>query len=167
MRGVVSLAAALAIPVTLSSGHDFPQRNLILFITFVVIVLTLFVQGLTLPYILKRTAVFMNGEEEEETTSKRIKRELYAHSVSVLKDKYADHIINSPLLADTLKHWEDKMQMTDDEMMNGEHRRVYLELLEHQRSFLIDRNKDPDLNEEVIRDQLYLIDLEEEKIRSM
>jgi hypothetical protein len=47
-----------------------------------------------------------------------------------------------------------------------EHRRIYLELLEHQRNFLIDRNKDPDLNEEIIRTQLYLIDLEEEKIRS-
>jgi Na+/H+ antiporter len=167
MRGVVSLAAALAIPVTLSSGQDFPQRNLILFITFVVIVLTLFVQGLTLPYILKRTAVFMNSEEEEDVVSKRIKKELYAHSVNMLKDKYAEHIISSPLLADTLKHWEDKMKIDDDDIMNAEHRRIYLELLEHQRDFLIDRNKDPDLNEEVIRAQLYLIDLEEEKIRSM
>jgi Na+/H+ antiporter len=167
MRGVVSLAAALAIPVTLSNGQDFPQRDLILFITFVVIVLTLFVQGLTLPYILKRTAVFMNSEEDEETASKRIRKELYAHSVSVLKDKYAEHIISKPLLANTLKQWEDKMQMDDDDIMNAEHRRIYLELLEHQRNFLIDKNKDPDLNEEVIRAQLYLIDLEEEKIRSM
>ncbi|HMG83731.1 MAG TPA: Na+/H+ antiporter [Ferruginibacter sp.] len=166
MRGVVSLAAALAIPVTLTSGHDFPQRNLILFITFVVIVLTLFVQGLTLPYILKRTAVFMNNEEDSDIVSKRVRRELYAHSVTVLRDRYAEHIISKPLLADTLKHWEDKMQMGNDEIMDSEHRRIYLELLEHQRNFLIDKNKDPDLNEEIIRAQLYLIDLEEEKIRS-
>jgi CPA1 family monovalent cation:H+ antiporter len=51
MRGVVSLAAALAIPVTLENGTPFPYRNLILFITFVVILLTLLVQGLTLPYL--------------------------------------------------------------------------------------------------------------------
>jgi len=167
MRGVVSLAAALAIPVTLGNGQDFPQRNLILFITFVVIVLTLLVQGLTLPYILKQNSSFINSEEDLDKVSKRIRKELYAHSVNVLKDQYAEHIINKPLLADTLKHWEDKMQMADDEIMDTEHRRIYLELLEHQRNFLIDRNTDPDLDEEVIRAQLYLIDLEEEKIKSM
>jgi len=58
MRGVVSLAAALAIPVTLEGGVAFPYRNLILFITFVVILLTLLVQGLTLPYFIKRTGFF-------------------------------------------------------------------------------------------------------------
>lgn len=53
MRGVVSLASALSIPVYLSSGEAFPYRHLILFISFVVIVLTLFVQGLTLPAVIK------------------------------------------------------------------------------------------------------------------
>src|SRR5690606_8764923 len=49
MRGVVSLAAALSIPVTLDNGLPFPHRDLILFITFVVILVTLILQGLTLP----------------------------------------------------------------------------------------------------------------------
>jgi len=44
MRGVVSLAAALAIPITLNDGIQFPQRNLILFITFIVILVTLVLQ---------------------------------------------------------------------------------------------------------------------------
>ncbi|MCB4235840.1 cation:proton antiporter [Kaistella anthropi] len=51
---VVSLAAALSIPVTLADGSPFPHRNLILFITFVVILLTLVLQGLTLPLLLKK-----------------------------------------------------------------------------------------------------------------
>jgi len=51
--------------------------------------------------------------------------------------------------------------------MDTEHRRIYLELLEYQRKFLIERNKDPDLDEEIIRNQLYLIDLDEEKIKNM
>jgi len=55
MRGVVSLAAALAIPVSLSDGTAFPYRDLILFITFVVILLTLLIQGLSLPYLIKRS----------------------------------------------------------------------------------------------------------------
>jgi CPA1 family monovalent cation:H+ antiporter len=48
MRGIVSLAAALALPVTLPSGDPFPYRDLIIFLTFVVIAVTLVVQGLTL-----------------------------------------------------------------------------------------------------------------------
>ncbi|RYZ16351.1 MAG: sodium:proton antiporter, partial [Sphingobacteriales bacterium] len=58
MRGVVSLAAALAIPVYVTDGVAFPHRNLILFITFVVILLTLVVQGLTLPLLIKYGKVF-------------------------------------------------------------------------------------------------------------
>lgn len=167
MRGVVSLAAALAIPVQLSNAQDFPQRNLILVITFVVIVLTLLVQGLTLPYILKHTAEFMNFEEDPDKTAKKVRRDLYAHSVNILKNNYTEFIAERPWLADTLKQWEDKMLIVDDEKMDVEHRKIYLELLEHQRNFLMARNKDPDLDEEIIRNQLYLIDLEEEKIKSM
>ena len=167
MRGVVSLAAALAIPVTLNNGQGFPQRNLILFITFVVIVLTLLIQGLTLPYILKRTSSFMNFDDDSDKVMKRVRKELYTHSVDVLKNKYAGYIARKPLLADMLKQWEHKMQIADDEIIDTEHREIYLELLEHQRNFLIERNKDPELDEEVIRSQLYLIDLEEEKIKSM
>jgi monovalent cation/hydrogen antiporter len=48
MRGIVSLAAALALPLTLPDGNPFPRRDLIVFLTFVVIVTTLVGQGLTL-----------------------------------------------------------------------------------------------------------------------
>jgi CPA1 family monovalent cation:H+ antiporter len=54
MRGIVSLAAALALPVTIQSGAPFPHRDLIVFLTFVVILVTLVGQGLTLaPLILR------------------------------------------------------------------------------------------------------------------
>jgi len=49
VRGVVSLAAALALPYTIASGADFPQRALILFVTFGVIIVTLVGQGILLP----------------------------------------------------------------------------------------------------------------------
>ena len=65
MRGVVSLASALSVPLTMGNGEPFPHRNLILFITFVVILLTLLVQGLTLPYFIRRTGYF-NGIFNEE-----------------------------------------------------------------------------------------------------
>jgi CPA1 family monovalent cation:H+ antiporter len=57
MRGIVSLATALALPVTLSDGTAFPQRNIIIFISVVVVLITLVVQGLSLPYIVKALKV--------------------------------------------------------------------------------------------------------------
>lgn len=54
MRGVVSLAAALSIPLALEDGTPFPHRSLILYITFISIVGTLVLQGLTLPFIIKK-----------------------------------------------------------------------------------------------------------------
>ena len=65
MRGGVSLAAALAIPATLDSGAPFPHRELILFITFGVIVFTVVGQGLTLPILIRRLGVLDDGSEEE------------------------------------------------------------------------------------------------------
>ncbi len=53
MRGVVSLAAAIALPATLSNGQPFPQRNPLIFLTFSVILVTLVLQGLTLPALIR------------------------------------------------------------------------------------------------------------------
>jgi CPA1 family monovalent cation:H+ antiporter len=57
MRGIVSLAAALALPLELADGAPFPERDLIIFITFVVIAATLVVQGLSLPLLILRLKV--------------------------------------------------------------------------------------------------------------
>jgi NhaP-type Na+/H+ or K+/H+ antiporter len=64
MRGSLSLAAALAIPFT-AEGAPFPQRDLIIFLTFAVIFSTLVLQGLTLPALIRRLGVVDTGEEEE------------------------------------------------------------------------------------------------------
>lgn len=52
-RGIVSLATALALPLTLGGDRPFPQRSLILFLTFVVIFMTLIVQGLSIPLLIR------------------------------------------------------------------------------------------------------------------
>jgi len=57
MRGIVSLAAALALPLTLPGGQPFPHRDLVIFVTFVVIVATLVGQGLTLTPLIRRLRV--------------------------------------------------------------------------------------------------------------
>ena len=73
MRGVVSLAAALSLPYTLSNGEPFAQRNLILFLTFSIIFVTLVLQGLSLPPIIRALGLTGSHEEEhEELTARRI-----------------------------------------------------------------------------------------------
>lgn len=54
MRGIVSLAIAIGLPVTLADGTPFPQRTAIIFISIAVVVFTLLGQGLTLPWIVKQ-----------------------------------------------------------------------------------------------------------------
>jgi len=66
MRGAVSLAAALALPLQTDAGDPFPQRDLIIFLAFSVILFTLLVQGLTLPWLLRRLKVCDDGREEAE-----------------------------------------------------------------------------------------------------
>jgi CPA1 family monovalent cation:H+ antiporter len=66
MRGIVSLAAALALPNALPDGSPFPGRDLIIFLTFVVIAVTLVVQGLSLPALIRRLKVGTDWSVHEE-----------------------------------------------------------------------------------------------------
>ncbi|WP_262148358.1 Na+/H+ antiporter [Chryseobacterium foetidum] len=167
MRGVVSLAAALAIPVTLSNGEPFPHRNLILFITFVVILLTLLVQGLTLPVFIKRMKFFdeLIIDENEESTKLQMKQGLKKHVYEVLKDKYENKYQGNLMIEKLLKQWEERAKATDDSWMNNETKQIFVEILESQREYLTELNQDPAINEEIIRHQLYQIDLEEERLK--
>lgn len=72
MRGAVSLAAALAIPLETTAGQPFPERNLIIFLTYGVIFATLVLQGLTLPVLIRRLAIQGDGGEEREELSARL-----------------------------------------------------------------------------------------------
>jgi CPA1 family monovalent cation:H+ antiporter len=168
MRGVVSLAAALAIPVSLDDGTAFPHRNLILFITFVVILLTLLVQGLTLPAFITRGKLFAGfPEEPEEQARQKLKQGLREHTYQFLKNKYDNELHDHAGMQKLLQHWEEKTKASNDEWMNKKTKIIFLEMLESQRKYLVQFNKDPDVNEEIVRQQLYLIDLEEERIRML
>ena len=65
MRGAVSLAAALALPLQTDAGAALPGRDLILFITFALILVTVVGEGLTLPWLVRRLGVTDDGSEEE------------------------------------------------------------------------------------------------------
>lgn len=167
MRGVVSLAAALAIPVTLDDGTDFPQRNLILFITFVVILLTLLIQGLTLPYFIKRAHVFdgLYTLEADEQSKQKMKQGLKQEIYKFLKDKHEHELQGHAGLERALRHWEEKINADEGEGMNEKTKAIFIEALEVQRKYLLELNKDAAIDEEIIRQQLYQIDLEEERLK--
>lgn len=84
MRGVISLATALALPLMLENGEAFPQRSVILFITFVVILVTLVFQGLTLPVLIKWLKV--SEPEEKEIVEERRLRHVMANSTLAFLD---------------------------------------------------------------------------------
>jgi CPA1 family monovalent cation:H+ antiporter len=73
MRGVVSLAAALALPATLPNGAPFPHRGLIVYVTFIVILLTLVAQGSSLPWLVRKLRFDLPDDAHER------RRKLDAH----------------------------------------------------------------------------------------
>lgn len=167
MRGVVSLAAALSIPVTLADGSPFPERNLILFITFVVILLTLVVQGLTLPYFIRK--IRMPDPDHNLTEAEAdslIYQELAQYCLHYIKENYREQLERYPALQKMTGKWEGGAFSTDDLQIAGEFRKVYSDILDKQRQWLLNKNReDQALDEEVIRKHLWRIDLEEEKLR--
>ena len=167
MRGVVSLAAALAIPVTLADGTLFPHRDLILFITFIAILLTLVVQGLTLPYLIRRSGLFdtLFVEKNKEELRRQMKKGLKERVHSLMKSKFEKEMINNTGLEKFLQQWEERTKATDDSWMNERTKIIFMELLECQRDYLTELNKNPDFDEEIIRQQLYQLDLEEERLK--
>jgi CPA1 family monovalent cation:H+ antiporter len=73
MRGVVALAAAISLPQTLANGSAFPQRNLIIYLSFSVILVTLVFQGLTLPPLIRALGLSgVSGTDCEEQEARRI-----------------------------------------------------------------------------------------------
>jgi Na+/H+ antiporter len=167
MRGVVSLAAALSIPIQLSDGTPFPQRNLILFITFVVILLTLVIQGLTLPVIIRKLNLQDQDHEMPEDEQYRdMFRKLSNQSQEFLQTNFASELNTQPVLQQLMRKWQDNT-MLDDETMAAECRTIYLQVLNQQREWLREWNKEHQVDEDAVRRHLHRLDLEEEKLQFM
>ena len=167
MRGVVSLAAALSIPVQLRDGTAFPQRNLILFITFIVILLTLLIQGLTLPYLIKKLInPGMSEEPSEQVVDSLIRKQLAEHALKHLRINYSEQLSEYPVLQQMAQKWETNSGTAGNVLMAKECKTVYLDILNQQRQWLLSKNKaELTLDEDIIRRHLQYLDLEEEKLR--
>jgi Na+/H+ antiporter len=166
MRGVVSLAAALSIPVHLADGSLFPQRNFILFITFVVIFLTLTIQGLTLPYFIRKFKI-PNPRQEftDEEIDKKITAQLADIALENLHKNYSDQLRSIPVLKTMAKQWETTTSSGSNISMTQQTKSIYRHILSDQRKWLIQKNRSCELlDEEIIRKHLHRIDMEEERL---
>ena len=174
MRGVVSLAAALSIPLYIN-GQPFPHRNLILFVTFIVILVTLVLQGLTLPWVIRK----VNLEDEDDSIpelqqEKIIQKKMAHYSLQFLDEKYGDHLLDNDHFnnlrtklraeLDYFNHSLKEEEKVVDHSLNDYHN-VYLELLDEQRRILNKMNQKAEFDEELIRKYHSLIDMEELRIR--
>jgi len=167
MRGVVSLAAALSIPVQMDNGLLFPQRNLILFITFIVILTTLLVQGLTLPVIIKKIGlpVYKDYLPEEESVE-ILRKGVAGQGYNFLTTEYSEQLSKHPFLQQLADKLRGKSSDEIDYAVTGESREIYLEVISKQRQWLLELGHSKDKHdEEVIRNYLLQLDIEEERIR--
>lgn len=87
MRGIVSLAAALALPLTLADGRPFLYRDLIIFLTFIVIVATLVGQGLTLAPLIRRLKVGSTWSLHDE--QRRVRAAMSAAALDAIDETAA------------------------------------------------------------------------------
>jgi monovalent cation/hydrogen antiporter len=84
MRGVLALAAAMSLPNKLNNGDPFPQRSLIIFLTFCAIFATLVVQGLSMPALIRRLG--LGGYSVSHEEERRARREMITGALQALED---------------------------------------------------------------------------------
>jgi CPA1 family monovalent cation:H+ antiporter len=146
MRGAVSLAAALALPLTTDAGAPVPGRDLILFLTFAVILVTLVGQGLTLPLVIRSLRLEDDGVDDREDAKARI------HAAEAAIARLAELEVEEWVREDTAERlrglyrfrndrFRARLDDTDDgaiEHRSQDYQRLRRELLDAERRALIE-----------------------------
>jgi CPA1 family monovalent cation:H+ antiporter len=170
MRGVVSLAAALALPALLMDGSPFPQRNLIVFLTFCVICVTLVLQGVTLPPLIRALGLAgAAGPNCEEQEARRIVIEAaVSHLEEAREKKYAQE--SAAIYEDLIRHYYQRLASLqgggkhEDIADHERHLELSLEALGVERETAIRLRDEGRINEEVLRRIERELDLNESRI---
>ncbi|MFD7063849.1 Na+/H+ antiporter [Streptomyces sp. NPDC059906] len=173
MRGVVSLAIAFSIPLTVHGGEPFPERNLILFLTFTTVIGTLVVQGVSLPPLI-RLLKFPAHDVQAETLAEA-NAQAQASRVAELRldDLLADERNALPApLADRLRMvlerrrnavWERLGQVNPvtGETVDDTYRRLSREMISAEREVFVRLRDGRYIDDEMLRTLLRRLDLEE------
>lgn len=179
-RGVVSLATALALPLTLADGSVFPYRNIVLFLAFVVIFITLVVQGSSLPILIK-----MLGVEKKQTFNREDKELALTLAQQAIDFVEKDFPIElEPRLADQLKRRYDLMvnelnkEIRQIDRFKDPHKDklsttagqfllAQLEITKFQRELLIKFHKEGSFSDDAIRHAERELDVEEMRLNGL
>ena len=169
VRGVVSLAAALAIPFVIASGAPFPHRDEILFITFGVIVFTLVGQGLTLPFVARMLGLTRLGQDERHH---ELEAEIAARqqALDVAMQRLEKVAADSNLPRDAIEHLRTRhvhrlgqlpLDFADGLEQRRTTARLKKELIDIERDYIYELLRDGKITDEARRRIEYELDLEE------
>jgi monovalent cation/hydrogen antiporter len=167
MRGVIALAAAIALPQTLANGKPFPERNLIIFLAFSVIFVTLVLQGLTLPPLVRLLglAETRGPNKEEEAARREMLRAALAYLEESRQKNEADF---SAVYDDLASHYQERLtalsEIESPENGPAHHTRyVHLshQLLRVERQTAVRLRNQGRINDEILRELERELDLRE------
>jgi CPA1 family monovalent cation:H+ antiporter len=169
IRGADSLVIALALPLTTAAGQPFPARSLIIFLTFAVILATLVLQGLTLPFVIRRLGLRPDGEANKEEASARLKSA--RAGLARLNELSEQDGTPSELVKDLQEKYTHRTHRLSGNT-HGEHghqdrkdaedyRRLRLEMIAAERAEVIRLRDENDIGDEVLRRVQQDLDLEE------
>jgi len=167
MRGVVSLAAAFALPLTCADGTAFPFRDLIVYLTIVVIAVTLVFQGLTLPWLARRFRSETEPArtlEEEQRARVRLSREAVRRIDEVARQNDVD--LGEPDIEQILKRYLDRtvaiIYANDEDAAKGTVRSMLeREAITVQRQMLLSMRDNNELSGQVFEKLQRELDLDE------
>ena len=149
VRGIVSLAAALAIPLQTDGGAPFPHRDLVLLLTFVVVLVTLVGQGLTLPWVIRKVGLANAGRRERmegRVAEFAARRRAIAHVIDRLDRLTAEHQVPDEIGSRLRAHRREQLSQiemrSDDNAEQKQHVHLYddteLQLITAERDFVND-----------------------------
>ena len=174
MRGVVSLAAAFGVPMTTLAGAPFPGRPQLVFLTFVVVIGTLLLHGLTLPWLIRRLGVQGDEARTDAIAAAAAQDKAARAAAERLDELLAEEEVTDvhERAADVLRGWNTRRRNSAWERLGrgaeeiGESpasafRRLRLEMLAAERATFIAERDNGKIDDEVLRDVLRGLDLEE------
>ena len=173
MRGVVSLAAALAVPLTLTDGTIFPNRNLLLFITFVVILITLVLQGLSLSWVIKKLNIAEEPEEDDIELELAIKLQMAEAALDYLDNNFKQETDTIDAYKRVKERYERMAAIsykkivegdTDDNGFLPQYRQMLTAIIAVKREVLKRLRKEHLYSDELIRNKEWELDLEEARL---
>ena len=175
MRGVLALAAAISLPTVLQNGAPFPQRDLIIFLTFSVIFVTLVLQGLTLPAVIRKLGLAVGGEQNLEEQQARLLivntvldylRDLSRQAKSDHKEIYEDMIRHYQARATLVEAGGEEMQPEREIAMARYERNLSQELRALERSTAVILRNEDKINDELLRTIERELDLSEARFQN-